>query len=95
MLMRLLGEFAAACLAMAGTAQAQGKIELLWYSQAATRIAARASSRRKPKGSKPNSLQRVGTRASRSSRSGPRMAGGSIQSTRAVRPGLKSPMAAP
>jgi len=35
---RLLGMIVAACLMLAGTAQAQGKVELLWYSQAAFKI---------------------------------------------------------
>lgn len=32
MFVRLLGLIAAACLAFAGAASAQGKAELLWYS---------------------------------------------------------------
>src|SRR5262249_24908632 len=35
---RILAMLAAACLALAGTAQAQGKVELLWYSQAGFKI---------------------------------------------------------
>jgi L-ascorbate metabolism protein UlaG (beta-lactamase superfamily) len=38
MVLRLLGMIAAACLMLAGTAQAQGKVELLWYSQAAFKM---------------------------------------------------------
>ena len=38
MLIRLLSALVAACFAFAGAAEAQGKIELLWYSQAAFKI---------------------------------------------------------
>ena len=38
MVFRLLGMIVAACLAFAGSAQAQGKTEVLWYSQAAFKI---------------------------------------------------------
>ncbi len=38
MILRLLAMLAATCLAFAGAAQAQGKTELLWYSQAAFKI---------------------------------------------------------
>src|SRR5215470_5876473 len=38
MFMRFLAALAAACLLFAGAAQAQGKVELLWYSQAAFKI---------------------------------------------------------
>ena len=38
MILRILGMLAAACLGFAGAAQAQGKTELLWYSQAAFKI---------------------------------------------------------
>ena len=38
MILRLLGALAAACLAFAGSANAQGKTELLWYGQSAFKI---------------------------------------------------------
>ena len=38
MIFRLLSVIAAVCLAFAGTASAQGKAELLWYSQAAFKL---------------------------------------------------------
>jgi len=38
MIFRLLSVAAAACLAFAGAANAQGKAELLWYSQAAFKL---------------------------------------------------------
>jgi L-ascorbate metabolism protein UlaG (beta-lactamase superfamily) len=38
MFVRLLGVIAAACFALAGAAQAQGKAELLWYSQAGFKL---------------------------------------------------------
>ena len=38
MVLRLLGMIVAACLVFAGAAQAQGKTEVLWYSQAAFKI---------------------------------------------------------
>ena len=38
MIFRLLSVIAAACLAVSGAAQAQGKTELLWYSQAAFKL---------------------------------------------------------
>ena len=38
MVFRLLSVIAAACLAVSGAAQAQGKTELLWYSQAAFKL---------------------------------------------------------
>jgi len=38
MILRFLGALAAACFALAGIANAQGKAELLWYSQAAFKI---------------------------------------------------------
>src|SRR5277367_1857279 len=38
MIFRLLGAIAAACLLFASSANAQGKVELLWYSQAAFKI---------------------------------------------------------
>jgi len=38
MVFRILGMLAAACLMLAGPAHAQGKVELLWYSQAAFKL---------------------------------------------------------
>ena len=38
MVFRILAMLLAACLTVAGTAQAQGKVELLWYSQAAFKM---------------------------------------------------------
>ena len=38
MFLRLLGLIAAACLAFAGSANAQGKVELQWFGQSAFRI---------------------------------------------------------
>ena len=38
MVFRTLAMLAAACLMLAGTARAQGKVELLWYSQAAFKL---------------------------------------------------------
>ena len=38
MILRFLGVLTAACLAFAGVASAQGKPELLWYSQAAFKL---------------------------------------------------------
>jgi len=38
MFLRLLGLLAAACLGFAGTANAQGKIELQWFAQAAFKL---------------------------------------------------------
>ena len=38
MILRILGMLAAACLAFAGSANAQGKTELLWYGQSAFKI---------------------------------------------------------
>ena len=38
MIFRLMASLAAACLALAASAQAQGKAELLWYSQAAFKL---------------------------------------------------------
>ncbi len=38
MIVRILGLLVAACLMLGGTAQAQGKVELLWYSQAAFKM---------------------------------------------------------
>ena len=38
MIVRFLSTVVAACLAFAGVANAQGKVELLWYSQAAFKL---------------------------------------------------------